>query len=226
MSCSSIRARDHLSRRPPGRAHRAPRSRSLRVAMPVRIRLARYGRRNLPFYRIYVADGRSPRDGRHIEIIGHYDPKPGARPGETRGPAGRRRAIHEATLTDPSSLLPPRLARAEVDGNKHMGLKIDRAKCVHERGRARDPLSSRSTPSASPRVAILGFETRASRPLPTRPPPRLSAHAAPRPSTDARARPPLALALAGTGSAWGRNRRTRSRGCSVRRASSRCPLGN
>ena len=108
--------------------------------MPVRIRLARYGRRNLPFYRIYVADGRSPRDGRHIEIIGHYDPKPGARPGETRGPAGRRRAIHEATLTDPSSLLPPRLARAEVDGNKHMGLKIDRAKSVHERGRARDPL--------------------------------------------------------------------------------------
>ena len=158
--------------------------------MPVRIRLARYGRRNLPFYRIYVADGRSPRDGRHIEIIGHYDPKPGARPGETRGPAGRRRAIHEATLTDPSSLLPPRLARAEVDGNKHMGLKIDRAKCVHERGRARDPRPVR--PSA--RVAILGFEARASRPLPTRPPPRLSAHAAPRPSTDARARPPLALA--------------------------------
>ena len=49
-------------------------------AMPVRIRLARYGHRNLPFYRIYVADGRAPRDGRHIEIIGHYDPKPGASP--------------------------------------------------------------------------------------------------------------------------------------------------
>ena len=48
--------------------------------MPVRIRLARYGHRNLPFYRIYVADGRAPRDGRHIEIIGHYDPKPGASP--------------------------------------------------------------------------------------------------------------------------------------------------
>ena len=48
--------------------------------MPVRIRLARYGQRNLPFYRIYVADSRAPRDGRHIEIIGHYDPKPGASP--------------------------------------------------------------------------------------------------------------------------------------------------
>ena len=46
--------------------------------MPVRIRLARYGHRNHPFYRIYVADSRAPRDGRHLEIVGHYDPKPGA----------------------------------------------------------------------------------------------------------------------------------------------------
>ena len=45
--------------------------------MPVRIRLARFGRRNLPFYRIFVADSRSPRDGRHIEVVGHFDPIPG-----------------------------------------------------------------------------------------------------------------------------------------------------
>ena len=32
---------------------------------------------NLPFYRIFVADSRAPRDGRHIEIVGHYDPVPG-----------------------------------------------------------------------------------------------------------------------------------------------------
>uniref|UniRef100_A0A7S0PPZ8 Ribosomal protein S16 n=1 Tax=Micromonas pusilla TaxID=38833 RepID=A0A7S0PPZ8_MICPS len=60
--------------------------------MPVRIRLARYGHRNHPFYRIYVADSRAPRDGKHLEIVGHYDPKP------------------------------------EIDGNKHLGLKIDRVK--------------------------------------------------------------------------------------------------
>ena len=48
--------------------------------MPVRIRLARYGHRNLPFYRIYVADSRAtPRREAH-RIIGHYDPKPGACP--------------------------------------------------------------------------------------------------------------------------------------------------
>ena len=45
--------------------------------MPVRIRLARFGRRNLPFYRIFVADSRSPRDGRHLEVVGHFDPLPG-----------------------------------------------------------------------------------------------------------------------------------------------------
>ena len=32
------------------------------------------GRRNRPFYRVVIADSRSPRDGKFIEIIGHYDP--------------------------------------------------------------------------------------------------------------------------------------------------------
>ncbi|KAK9816544.1 hypothetical protein WJX72_001774 [[Myrmecia] bisecta] len=45
--------------------------------MPVRIRLARFGRKNLPFYRIFVADSRSPRDGKHLEVVGNYDPIPG-----------------------------------------------------------------------------------------------------------------------------------------------------
>ena len=44
--------------------------------MPVRIRLQRFGRKHLPFYRIVVADSRSPRDGRNIEILGNYNPIP------------------------------------------------------------------------------------------------------------------------------------------------------
>jgi small subunit ribosomal protein S16 len=40
----------------------------------VKIRLRRMGRRNRPFYRIVVTDSRSPRDGKFIEIIGHYNP--------------------------------------------------------------------------------------------------------------------------------------------------------
>ncbi|QTX31744.1 30S ribosomal protein S16 [Aminithiophilus ramosus] len=42
--------------------------------MAVRIRLARHGRKKNPFYRLVVADSRSPRDGRFIEQLGHYDP--------------------------------------------------------------------------------------------------------------------------------------------------------
>lgn len=40
----------------------------------VRIRLARHGAKKKPFYRIVVADSRSPRDGRFIDLLGTYDP--------------------------------------------------------------------------------------------------------------------------------------------------------
>jgi small subunit ribosomal protein S16 len=42
--------------------------------MALKIRLARGGSRNRPYFSIVVADGRSPRDGRFIEKIGTYDP--------------------------------------------------------------------------------------------------------------------------------------------------------
>ena len=40
----------------------------------VKIRLTRMGKTHAPTYRIVIADQRSPRDGRFIEEIGHYDP--------------------------------------------------------------------------------------------------------------------------------------------------------
>jgi len=42
--------------------------------MAVKIRLRRMGAKKKPFYRIIVADSRSPRDGRFIEELGTYDP--------------------------------------------------------------------------------------------------------------------------------------------------------
>ena len=42
--------------------------------MAVKIRLRRMGQKKAPFYRIIVADSRSPRDGKCIEEIGTYDP--------------------------------------------------------------------------------------------------------------------------------------------------------
>ena len=42
--------------------------------MAVNIRLRRMGAKKTPFYRVVVADSRSPRDGRFIEEIGYYNP--------------------------------------------------------------------------------------------------------------------------------------------------------
>jgi len=42
--------------------------------MAVVIRLRREGTKNRPFYRVVVADKRSPRDGKFIEMVGSYDP--------------------------------------------------------------------------------------------------------------------------------------------------------
>jgi len=50
--------------------------------MAVSMRLMRFGGKKKPFYRIVVADRRSPRDGRFIEQVGTYDP--GKDPAEVR----------------------------------------------------------------------------------------------------------------------------------------------
>jgi len=44
--------------------------------MAVKLRLTRVGAKKKPFYRVVVADSRSPRDGRVIENVGTYDPNP------------------------------------------------------------------------------------------------------------------------------------------------------
>lgn len=43
--------------------------------MAVRIRLMRVGARNNPHFRLVVADSKAPRNGRFIEIVGHYNPR-------------------------------------------------------------------------------------------------------------------------------------------------------
>ena len=45
------------------------------ASMAVRVRLTRVGSRKNPVWRVVVADGRSPRDGRFIETLGHYNPQ-------------------------------------------------------------------------------------------------------------------------------------------------------
>ena len=43
--------------------------------MAVRIRLTRVGARNNPIWRVVATDKRSPRDGRFLEVLGHYNPQ-------------------------------------------------------------------------------------------------------------------------------------------------------
>lgn len=41
----------------------------------LKIRLARIGKRKQPHYRVVVADSRTPRNGRHVDLLGHYNPR-------------------------------------------------------------------------------------------------------------------------------------------------------
>ncbi len=67
----------HISRRSQRKKKKKKKRTQREVMGVVRLRLARFGRKNLPFYRIFVADSRAPRDGKHIEVVGHYNPLPG-----------------------------------------------------------------------------------------------------------------------------------------------------
>ena len=87
--------------------------------MAVKIRLRRMGKKKAPFYRVVVADSRSPRDGKFIEEIGTYDPNQdpsvfkfdeesakkwlanGAKPTETVGKLLKEAGIMEKFLQNP-----------------------------------------------------------------------------------------------------------------------------
>jgi len=108
----------------------------------VKIRLKRMGTTKRPFYRLVVADSRSPRDGRFIEAVGYYDPLPqpatvkidaervqewlrrGARPSDSARDllvaqgilAGNPRREHAAAPTDGAGEAPAAAAAASPAG--------------------------------------------------------------------------------------------------------------
>ncbi len=87
----------------------------------VKIRLRRMGAKKHPFYRLVVADSRSPRDGRFIEHLGYYDPmtepvqvkidvdkvklwlQQGAQPSEAARSLLKREGILERTAEKPTT---------------------------------------------------------------------------------------------------------------------------
>ena len=69
-----------------------------------------------PFYRIFVADARAPRDGKHIDVVGHFDPIPGIA------------CRHSDQFIFTQACTITKAASVGKDGNKHITLNIERIK--------------------------------------------------------------------------------------------------
>ncbi len=98
--------------------------------MAVSIRLRREGAKNRPYYKVVVADKRSPRDGKFIEIVGTYDPKKqghnsglkldridhwiarGAKPSDTVRSLIKKNKTQAASASNPASVGEPEAATA------------------------------------------------------------------------------------------------------------------
>ena len=95
-------------------------------------------RQNLPFYRLFVADSRSPRDGKHLEVVGHYDPIPGKDGNKHMGlneerikywlSVGAQPSSAVARLLGKAGLIPvPPPKRSANQGKSRAQLKAERA---------------------------------------------------------------------------------------------------
>ena len=73
--------------------------------MSLRIRMSRGGTKKRPYYRVVIADSRSPRDGRFIERIGSYDPMLARdNPERVKIDAERARRSRRAVMTSPQAM--------------------------------------------------------------------------------------------------------------------------
>lgn len=93
--------------------------------MAVKIRLTRMGDKKSPFYRVVVADSRSPRDGRFIDIVGTYNPK--AEPAEIKIDA-EKAAKWIANGAQPTDTVRALLVSANVLEAKAMPAKTNAVK--------------------------------------------------------------------------------------------------
>ncbi|NJO85245.1 MAG: 30S ribosomal protein S16 [Blastochloris sp.] len=93
----------------------------------VRIRLRRTGKTKQPNYRVVIADQRSPRDGRFIEIIGHYNP---VRQPKVLEIDGERARYWLSVGAQPSETVVKLLKRVSVLDEQGVGLVLGEAMCL------------------------------------------------------------------------------------------------
>jgi len=108
--------------------------------MGVAIRLTRMGRLNSPYYRLVVADSRFPRDGRFIEIIGHYQPLRK----ETQLEINETRALHWLNVGAQPSDTARSLLRKKGIMEKWHNLRVERKKTGKA---AAEPLPAQPQPA-------------------------------------------------------------------------------
>lgn len=116
--------------------------------MAVAIRLSRVGRRKSPFYRIVVADSRKPRDGRFIEIIGHYQPLTA----DTKLEIQEDRAVHWLHVgAQPSDTVRSLMRKQGIMKRWHEEKLATRK--ARKGGASPEPAAPEATPEAAPEAA-------------------------------------------------------------------------
>ena len=119
----------------------------------VKIRLRRTGAKKQPSYRVVVADSRSPRDGRFIEIIGHYNPR-------TEPPTvniQEDRALHwlsvGAQMTEPVEKLLKNLGTLDRFARLKEGAELEELLAEAEAARARNAEEARASTKKAPKTS-------------------------------------------------------------------------
>ena len=109
--------------------------------MAVSIRLRREGSKNRPYYRIVVADSRSPRDGKFTEIIGTYDPKQTGQNSSFN--------IERADYWISKGARPSDTVRSLIKNHKKMAAKEPTSEAEQE---SSEPAQEDSSPPAEPAI--------------------------------------------------------------------------
>jgi small subunit ribosomal protein S16 len=148
--------------------------------MPVSIRLRREGALNRPYYKVVVADSRSPRDGKFIEIIGTYDPK---KPGHNSTLKLDRAEYWISKGAQPSDTV-----RSLIKKNKNPEAAAKKAAATAAKKAARAPKAApapvATEPVAAPEPATVATEPAAApAPAESEPPPPPAETTAPSPES-------------------------------------------
>ena len=113
--------------------------------MAVSIRLRREGALNRPYYKVVVADSRSPRDGKFIEIVGTYDPK---KPGHNSTLKIERVEYWMSKGAQPSDTV-----RSLLKNNKNPEAAAKKAAAVEARKAAKPKPAAKSEPAPAESTA-------------------------------------------------------------------------